>query len=172
MTNPYEISPEWVMQLKSRFRSIGCIVSPDKQFWQEIYASAEWSPFYKKCYSGAFKGSGAGLQTFAVMEKYLLREKMVHCLYYHPADMQSLREVFNDAMTKKQIDGAKIDELLKRSDGEVEVRTTWTTPTLTGLRRWTTLQHMEEPAFPRSPSGRSTILRHMHDVLHVTPIDR
>ncbi len=55
------------------------------------------------------------------MEKYLLREKMVHCLYYHPADMQSLREVFNDAMTKKQIDGAKIDELLKRSDGEVEV---------------------------------------------------
>ena len=35
--------------------------------------------------------------------------------------MQSLREVFNDAMTRKQIDGAKIDELLKRSDGEFEV---------------------------------------------------
>ena len=76
VTNPYEISPEWVMQLKSRFKSIGCIVSPDKQFWQEVYASAEWSPFYRKCYSGAFKGSGAGSQPFAVMEKYLLREKM------------------------------------------------------------------------------------------------
>ena len=118
VTNPFEISPECVMQLKSRFKSIGCIVSPDRQFWQEIYASAEWSPFYKKYYSGAFKGSGAGLQPFAVMEKYLLREKLVDTLY---SDLQQLREIFNDALVKKQIDGAKIEEVLKRSDGEFEV---------------------------------------------------
>ena len=54
-SNPYDPSPEWVMKLRSRFKSIGCLLSPDKQFWQEIYESAGWSPHQKSCYSGAFE---------------------------------------------------------------------------------------------------------------------
>ena len=151
------------MQLKSRFKSIGCIVSPDKQFWQEIYASAEWSPFYKKYYAGAFKGSGAGLQPFAVMEKYLLTKKLIDTLYYKPSDLHQFREIFNDALIKKQLDGAKIEEVLKRSNGEFEVTmddmddadVDWL-ETMDNPAAYT-----EEPISPHSPNGESMILRHM-----------
>ena len=121
VSNPYDISPEWVMQLRSRFKSIGCLLSPDKQFWHEIYASAEWSPHHRSCYFGAFKGNGAGLQPFAVMEKHLLREKLIDTLFYDPSELQKFREIFNDALYKKQLDGARIEEILKRSEGEFDV---------------------------------------------------
>ena len=120
VSNPHDISPEWVMQLRSRFKRIVCLLSPDKHFWREIYASAERSPYYRSCYSGAFKGSGAGLQPFAVMEKHLLREKLIDTLYHDPSELQKFREIFNDALHKKQLDGARIEEILKRSEGEVD----------------------------------------------------
>ena len=55
------------------------------------------------------------------MEKHLLREKLIDALYYDPSDLQKFREIFKDALHKGQIDGARIEEVLKRGDGEFDV---------------------------------------------------
>ena len=117
VVSPHEFSPPWIMGLRSRFKSIGCLISTEMTFWEEIYAAAGWSPFHRSTYSGPFAGVGAGLQLFAVMEKYLLREKILDSLYYDPSALQNVREQFNDALSWKQIDGKKLEDILHRSGG-------------------------------------------------------
>ena len=65
------------------------------------------------------------MQLFAVMEKHLLREKVLNILYYHPTKLQAFREKIHDALNAKQIIGKDLETILKqegvqRDDLDVE----------------------------------------------------
>ena len=105
VVNPNEAPPHWVSSFRSRLRSVGCTISPDSLFWKEIYAVAGWSPFQRSVYGGSFRGYGAGLQVFAVLEKHVVREKILDPLYFSYDAVRKFRKAVSEAINEGHVDG-------------------------------------------------------------------
>ena len=92
IVSPSEATPGWIATFQSRLRSVGCTISQDSMFWKEVYATAAWSPYQATYYNGTFRGPGAGLQVFGVLEKHLLREKLLDAMLLQHDQMKSFRK--------------------------------------------------------------------------------
>ena len=112
VVNPNEETPRWVATFQSRLRSVGCTISQDSVFWKEVYATASWSPYHATHYNGTFRGPGAALHVFGVLEKHLLREKLLDAMLLQHDQMKSLRKELRDAMAEGYVDGDWLDQII------------------------------------------------------------
>ena len=119
---------------------------------------AGWSPFQKSVYGGSFRGPGAGLQVFAVLEKHLLREKILDLLYCS-CEMRKLRKAVNEAINEGHVDGQWIEQIQRKVlSAKRRQRKVMLMLELTGPMSRTTRPLMEDRAFLFAHAGKSTTL--------------